>query len=91
MTIDDAFEISTGVIAQKVGDEVVVLDVGSGTYFGLDPVGARIWEMIGEGWTLLRICDAMLVEYDVTRETMECDILNLVEALRKENLVGARR
>ena len=36
----------------QVGDETVILDLASGTYFGLDPVGARIWALMGEGKTL---------------------------------------
>jgi hypothetical protein len=88
--MDDTFDIPPTVVARMVGDEVVILDLDGGTYFGLDPVGARIWELIGEGWPLSRICEVMLVEFDVTRERMERDLLQLVEALREEKLVEAR-
>jgi hypothetical protein len=91
MTMNDAFDIPAGVIARKVGDEVVILELGKGTYFGLDPVGARIWELLGEGRTLAHICDTMLGEYDVTRETMERDVVSRVVTLRQENLGAARR
>lgn len=88
--MDDTFDIPPTVVARMVGDEVVILDLNGGTYFGLDPVGARIWELIGEGWPLSRICEVMLVEFDVTQERMERDLLQLVEALREEKLVEAR-
>jgi hypothetical protein len=34
--------ISTNAVARLVGDDTVILHLGSGTYFGLDAVGARI-------------------------------------------------
>ena len=34
--------IPAQVMSRQVGDETVILDLGSGMYFGLDPVGARI-------------------------------------------------
>ncbi len=90
MTMDDTFDIPPTVVARMVGDEVVILDLDGGTYFGLDPVGARIWELIGEGLTLLNVCDKMQNEYDTPRDELEQDILELIKALREENLVAVR-
>ena len=91
MTMNDTFDIPSTVVARMVGDEVVILDLDAGTYFGLDPVGARIWELIGEGLTLSTVRDRMLNEYDTPRDVLEQDILELIKALRDENLVAVRR
>ena len=32
-----------------VGNETVILHLVNGTYYGLDPVGTRIWGLIKEG------------------------------------------
>ena len=90
MTMDDTFDIPTTVVARMVGDEVVLLDLDAGTYFGLDPVGARIWQLIGEGLTLSNVCDRMLNEYDTPRDVLKKDILELIKALREENLIAVR-
>lgn len=90
MTMDDTFDIPPTVVARMVGDEVVILDLDAGTYFGLDPVGARIWELIGEGLTLSNVRDRMLNEYDTQSDTLEQDILELIKALREESLVAVR-
>ena len=42
MTLSDKVYISPQAMARTVGDETVILDLASGTYFGLDPVGARM-------------------------------------------------
>jgi hypothetical protein len=88
MNLTDKPTIPAQVMARQVGDETVILDLGSGTYFGLDPVGARIWQLIGEGKTLGEICDTMLEEYDVTREALERDVVELADKLLEQKLIS---
>ena len=40
MNLSDSLSIPSQVMARTVGDETVILDLASGTYFGLDPIGA---------------------------------------------------
>lgn len=87
MNLTDKVSIPAQVMARSVGDETVILDLGSGTYFGLDPVGARIWQLMSEGKTLVEILDILLDEYDVTRETLERDVIELTEKLLEQKLV----
>ena len=88
MKLSDKVYISPQAMARTVGDETVILDLASGTYFGLDPVGARMWQLMTDGQTLATICDTLLDEYEVTRETLEVDILRLTEELRAKDLVS---
>lgn len=76
------------VMARTVGDETVILDLASGTYFGLDPVGARIWQLMADGQTLGAICETLLNEYEVTRDALEGDILRLTAELSAKGLVS---
>jgi hypothetical protein len=89
MNLTDRISIPPEVMARAVGDERVILDLASGTYFGLDPVGARIWELLGEGRTLGEVCDQILEEYEVTREELERDTLRLAQELAEQGLVAA--
>jgi hypothetical protein len=88
MNLTDKPFIPAQVMARQVGDETVILDLGSGTYFGLDPVGARIWQLIGEGKTLGEICDTMLDEFEVTREALERDVIDLADKLLEQKLIS---
>ena len=87
MNLSDKPTIPPQVMARQVGDETVILDLTGGTYYGLDPVGARVWQLIGEGKTLGEICDTLLDEYDVARDTLERDVLDLAEKLQADNLI----
>jgi len=88
MDLTDKLAIPTQVMARTVGDETVLLDLASGTYFGLDPVGARIWQLIGEGKALADICTAVLDEYEVERVQLEADVLRLTGELLERGLVA---
>ena len=88
MNLSDKVTIPVQVMARTVGDETVILDLASGTYYGLDPVGARMWQLMGEGNSLNAVCETMLDEYEVTREALEVDILKLTEELRAKGLVS---
>lgn len=87
MNLTDKVTIPAQVMARQVGDETVILDLASGTYFGLDPVGARIWQLMGEGKTLSEICDTMLDEYEVTRDALERDVIELAQELSAQGLI----
>ena len=75
-------------MARQVGDEQVILDLASGKYFGLDPVGARIWQLLVDGKTLEEVCSVMVVEYQVGRSTVEHDLQALLEALVGHQLLA---
>jgi hypothetical protein len=76
------------VIVRAVGEELVLLDVERGTYYGLDPVGARIWALIASGTSLGAIVDRLVDEYEVTREELERDVEKLVGELEGRGLVS---
>ncbi len=88
MELMNRFAIKPNVMARQVGDETVILDLVSGTYFGLDAVGARLWRLLEEGKTLSEICDVMVDEYEVSREELECDALALAQDLAARNLIS---
>lgn len=89
MKLSDPITVSPDVVAREVGGEVMLLDLASGTYFGLDEVGARIWKVLDEeGGTLADACDAVAAEYDVSREELERDVLDLAEKLIENGLLA---
>jgi hypothetical protein len=81
--------ISPEAITRQVSDETVILHRGSGTYFGLDSVGTRIWQLMGEGKSPAEICDLMLDEYEVARDKLERDIGALIKDLLDHDLISS--
>jgi hypothetical protein len=87
MTPDTRFTIRDGVMFNRVGEEIVLLDLDKGTYLGLDPVGSRFWELITSDASLGDAIEAMAGEYDVTREQLEADVAELVADLERNALL----
>ena len=77
-------------VSSDLGEEVVILNLKKGMYYGLDEVGARIWNLIQEPKAVDEIRDLLLDEYDVEPERCERDLLALLEELVAENLVEVR-
>ena len=73
--------ISKDVLAQELDGETVLLDLGSESYFGLDEVGTRVWQLINEGRVASEVVDIMLGEYEVERDVLEQDIAQLLDRL----------
>jgi coenzyme PQQ synthesis protein D (PqqD) len=70
-----------------MGDEVVVLDLNSGTYYGLDELGTRIWTLIEQPMSLRTIREAIMSEYEVDGETCDQDILAFLNKMQAAGLV----
>lgn len=87
MKLSDKVAIPAAVMAREIGGETVILDLDGGTYFGLDAVGTRIWQLLGEGKTLAEVCDAMIAGYEVSRSDIERDVIALAESLRERQLI----
>ena len=88
MKLSDRVRIPQDVLARKVGEDMVMLDLANGAYFGLDPVGARIWQLLGEGKALAEVCDVMMEEFQVERAQIEKDVMSLAEQLETRGLIS---
>ena len=89
LDLDRRFERRDGVMHRVLEGEAVVLDLSEGKYFGLDPVGTRIWELL-DGRPLREVRDVILGEFEVDAETAEKDLLRLVGELAGKGLVQSR-
>lgn len=87
ISLESNVAISDDVVSRDLEGEAVILNLESGTYFGLDPVGSRIWSLLQVNGSLRRTFDVMLQEYDVAPQKLEDDMLRLVRELSAKGLV----
>jgi len=74
--------VSPELLVQRLPNgEAVFLHLGSEQYFGLDPVGARMWGLLEEGRTFEDVLESLLAEYDVDRDRLRGDLEELVRQL----------
>jgi hypothetical protein len=75
------------VAAQVVTGEAVLLDIESGEYFSLNPVGGRIWELCDGTRSTAEIVSVMCDEYDVAQDVVTADTEEILGELEKAKLV----
>ena len=80
-------KISEDDLFQEIGGEDVILDLATSTYFGLDGIGARIWQLLQEQPDVRHVCEQLLQEYDVDAAQLEQDMQTLLQDLAAAGLV----
>ncbi len=78
---------ASGQMSCDLAGEAAILNMATGIYYGLDAIGARIWELIQQPASIGHIRDALLEEYDVEPSVVEGDIKALVSDMESHGLV----
>ena len=94
MAVDATMRIRRAreVVHRVIEGEVVLLDLTSGRYFGLNATGAAFWEALGSsGATLPDAERSILSLFEVEPELLRRDLTDLIERLESERLVTIER
>ncbi|TNE55630.1 MAG: PqqD family protein [Bacteroidetes bacterium] len=75
-------------ISTKLDEELIMLDIDQGKYFGLNPVAVRIWELIESPKSLDELCEALLQEYEVSPALCQQDTAVHLEEMIRMNLIS---
>jgi coenzyme PQQ synthesis protein D (PqqD) len=79
--------INPSVIYRELSGEVVLLNLQSGVYYGLDAVGSRVWQLLMDSRGIDDVCATLLDEYDVSAAALRADVERLVGELTDKGLV----
>ena len=74
-------------VSCDLAGEAAILNIKSGVYYGLDPIGARIWTLMQEPREVLEIQNTITGEYDVAPDQCARDLMALLEKLLAEGLI----
>ena len=88
ITVSSTVVAGPGQVSSNVEGEADILELGRGTYYGLDAVGARVWSLIQEPRSVASLRDALVEEYDVDPTRCEADVLALLAELEETGLVA---
>jgi Coenzyme PQQ synthesis protein D (PqqD) len=83
--------VSSEQVSCDLAGEAAILSLKNSMYYGLDVVGARIWNLVQEPRTVGGIRDALVQEYDVEPGRCERDVIQLLQRLAAEGLVEIKR
>jgi hypothetical protein len=81
---------TTEQVSCPLGEESAILNLKNSVYYGMNPVGARVWNLLQQPRSISELRDALLDEYEVAADKCEHDLLELLEKMRIEGLVEVR-
>lgn len=87
LALDDRLVVAADVVSRDLDGETVILNLDTGLYFGLDPVGTTIWNRLREASSLREVLNDVLAEYDVAPEVAAADLLRLAGEFVSKGLV----
>lgn len=81
------YQLADHVSLTEVDDEAVLLDLNSGTYYGLNHVGAKLMSYLNDQKTVEFASVAIAEQYQAPRITVARDIELLVQQLLEQKLI----
>ena len=82
--------VSKDQMASDISGETVILGMTAGRYYGLDAVGARVWQILQTPTTVADLRRTIVAEYEVEPERCEADLLMLLQTMLEAGLVEVR-
>ena len=79
--------VSDDQVFTTVGEEAVILGLSDGVYYGLDPVGARIWALLATPRRVTELVSAVVADFDVAPDRCGQDVLALLDSLVARGLI----
>jgi hypothetical protein len=76
-----------GQISCNLDGQAAILNLKSGVYYGLDEVGATVWDLIASPRRVAEICDALMQSYDVDAAQCTRDLAELLGELEDHGLI----
>ena len=80
--------IPDDVVFRDLDGEGVLLNLATGTYFGLNTTGTRVWHLVQDGKTLDEVVAALVDDFQVSVETATADVAALLDELAAKGLVS---
>ena len=86
-SLDHSVQVGKDVMFRELDGEAVLLNLESGKYYGLDPVGLRIWQFVQRTPLLRSVWQSMQDEFDAPADTLHTDLLTFIDELSVEGLI----
>lgn len=83
----ERFIQNKSIVQSKIGEEVVMLDMDSGFYFGLNSVASVIWGLLADEIGFETLIDQLMAQFDVERSICEVDTQELLDQMLEKNII----
>lgn len=78
---------SESLLSNDLGNDVVMMDIEQGAYYGLEEVAARIWKLTETPVSVNSMCEKLTAEYDVPENKCLEEVMDFISDLLSRNIV----
>lgn len=87
ITMENIVSRNPDLLAVPMDGDLVMMSISEGHYFGINPVGVRIWEALENSQTVRQLCEIITNEFDVDKQTCESDVRNFIQKMLEAKVV----
>lgn len=87
INLDSTINKSGELLATDVDGELVMMNIETGKYYGMNTIGAAIWKMIEEPIDVTSICEELEKKFEVDSATCEKEVLNFLHQMESEDMI----
>ncbi len=88
ITLADSFIVNNNkFISSGFGDEMMLMNLETGDYIGLNPVSADIWRQAEKQTTAQQIIDYLLQQYDVEETVCKTEVIAVMQQMLEKGLL----
>ena len=81
------YQTDTEVTFQKLGDETVIVHLGTGRIHHANATGSRIWELLEGGRSIEEVLKILQDEFEVPPEKLRQEVMGFIEQLASEKMI----
>ena len=85
--VGEGIRLDTNVVAQRVGDDVVLVHLRTNRIFELNATGGRVWDLLAAGENADSIVTTLVDEFEIDETALRAELAAFLETLRKDGLV----
>ncbi len=81
------YSVPDSILSKTIGEEEVLVDLNTGTYFGLNEVGTLMWSHLKKEISFEQMQEEILNQFEVSPEDITQDFQALLKSLSEKNLI----
>jgi hypothetical protein len=87
ITMKTIVERSDDFITSSIDDELVMMSLEKGIYYGLDSIGSHIWQYLATPVPVQTLCHQLTDQFEVDLAQCETDVLAFLNELLDEGMI----
>ncbi len=85
--LSDIITKVSNIATAEIDGELVMMNLNSNAYYGLDDIGSEIWGLLETPLTVSQLCQTLADMFDVGEKTLQEDVRSFLSSLLKEKMI----